>query len=340
MINNKKIFFLSDIKKKILFHKNNCKEYYNFINNQKININKINNIEDLPFMHINMFKKFDLYSCKKKEIINQLNSSGTSGTASKIYLDKKNSINQKKILKNILIEKFGSKRLPFLIIDKNPLKEKNKVSFNAKIAAILGFALIGYDNTYLLDEDGNIDYKILNQFLKKYSNKDFLIFGFTYTVYEELFNKLKINNLRFSFDNAILLHGGGWKKMHSKSINNDKFKERLKKKLKINKVINYFGFVEQTGTVFLECSEFGYFHTNRYTDIIVRDFELKLSKKNVKGVLQSLSLVPSSYPGNSLLLEDQASFFGDKCKCGLRGKIFKIHERLKKAEIRGCSDTL
>ena len=28
----------------------------------------------------------------------------------------------------------------------------------------------------------------------------------------------------------------------------------------------------------------------------------------------------------------------DNCKCGLKGKYFNVHGRVKEAEIRGCSD--
>ena len=29
----------------------------------------------------------------------------------------------------------------------------------------------------------------------------------------------------------------------------------------------------------------------------------------------------------------------DDCKCGRKGKYFLVHGRIKKAELRGCSDT-
>ena len=44
------------------------------------------------------------------------------------------------ILTRIVEETLGKKRLPMLIIDQNP-KLTNRSSFNAKAAAIFGFAL-------------------------------------------------------------------------------------------------------------------------------------------------------------------------------------------------------
>ena len=39
-------------------------------------------------------------------------------------------------------------------------------------------------------------------------------------------------------------------KLEKIKIDNSEFKNRLKKKLKIKNIINYYGFVEQTGSIF------------------------------------------------------------------------------------------
>ena len=53
-----------------------------------------------------------------------------------------------------------------------------------------------------------------------------------------------------------------------------------------------------------------------------------------------VSVLPGSYPGHSLLTEDEGVILGeDDCPCGRKGKYFHILGRLKNAEIRGCSDT-
>lgn len=329
--------YLNLIKKKIFKHKNNCKNYENFLNSKKININKIKKLRDVPFIHVNMFKEYDLISVNKNKIYLQLNSSGTSGKKSKIFLDKKNSINQKKYLKKILQNEFGKNRYPFLILGQNPLFIKDRSKLGAQIAAFLGFSLIGRNFFYLKDKNNQIDYVGLNNFLKKFNKEKILIFGFTSSVYEILVNQLKENKIKFSFSNATIIHGGGWKKLHKLGLTNTNLKRMIKKKYKIKSIINYFGFVEQTGSIFLECS-MGNFHSNEITKIYVRDKNLNLSKKNEEGILQCISLVPSSYPGNSIILEDKAIFKGNNCKCGKPGKIFTVTGRLSKADVRGCSD--
>ena len=329
--------YLTTIKKRILKHKNNCKNYKNFLNSKKVKINKIKKLKDVPFIHVNMFKEYDLISVKKKEISLQLNSSGTSGKQSKIFLDKKNSINQKKYLTKILQNEFGLKRYPFLILGQNPLFIKDRSRFAAQVAAFLGFSLIGRNFFYLKDKNNQIDYSGLNIFLRKYSKEKFLIFGFTSSVYEILISQLNKNKIKFSLSNSTIIHGGGWKKLNNLGLTNSDLKKSIYKKYRIKKLINYFGFVEQTGSIFLECS-LGNFHTNEITNIYVRDKNLNLSKRNEEGILQCISIVPSSYPGNSIILEDKAIFKGKNCKCGKPGKIFTVTGRLSKTEVRGCSD--
>ena len=52
------------------------------------------------------------------------------------------------------------------------------------------------------------------------------------------------------------------------------------------------------------------FIASNYSDIIIRD-ENKISKK-VKNLVQLLSLLPTSYPGHSILTEDIGEIVHDK----------------------------
>ena len=90
----------------------------------------------------------------------------------------------------------------------------------------------------------------------------------------------------------------------------------------------------------MECEE-GYLHTPDFADVIVRDTEtLGVAEDGHVGLLQVLSLVPKSYPGHSLITEDLGAVYGtDTCRCGRKGKYFKVFGRVPKAEARGCSDT-
>ena len=143
---------------------------------------------------------------------------------------------------------------------------------------------------------------------------------------------------KINLSNSILLHGGGWKKLERYKISNEKFSKILKSRYKINKIINYYGLVEQTGSIYFECEE-GFFHTSNYSDILIKNNYLEECDHGKKGLVQLISLLPKSYPGHNIITEDIGAIYGvDNCKCKRNGKIFKIFGRVKNSETRGCSD--
>ena len=78
----------------------------------------------------------------------------------------------------------------------------------------------------------------------------------------------------------------------------------------ISKVHNYYGMVEQTGSIFTECKS-GYFHTTIFSDIFIIDKNFEIQKFNKKGLIQLISLIPTSYPGHNILTEDIGEIIGE-----------------------------
>tara|TARA_B110001454_G_scaffold195091_1_gene197124 strand:- start:144 stop:1205 length:1062 start_codon:yes stop_codon:yes gene_type:complete len=335
---NRKAYFLRNIAKLTKFHINKSKKYKKILNFLKFN-KKIIKIEDVPFIPSRLFKEIELKSIPNSMIFKTLTSSGTStGQLSKIYLDKENAVNQIKALNKIMFSILGSKRLPMLIIDRDP-KVEDRSTFNAKSAAIYGFSLFGRSHTFLLNKNNEINYDLLNKFIKKFGDKKFFIFGFTSSIFEFLITKLNNQLLKLKFKNGILLHGGGWKKMIDLKIDNVTFKKKLLSKLSLKKVYNYYGLIEQTGSIFLECQKCGHFVTSIFSDILIRDKNFKLVNNGERGFIQLLSLLPTSYPGHSILTEDIGEIVKkNNCSCSKLGKQFIVYGRAEESEIRGCSD--
>jgi len=337
---NNKINFKRKISSIIYHHYNNCPKYKKILDFINFDFSKKIRLREFPYLPVNLFKEEDLLSIPKNKIFKVLNSSGTSGNKlSKIYLDKENSYNQVKALNNIMREILGKKRLPMLIID-NFTDNLDRSNFNAKIAAINGFSIFGKNHTYLLNNNRQIDYKILNNFLTKYGDEPFLIFGFTFKIYENLIKNLSLKKSLRDFSKGIIVHGGGWKKLNNLKIDNNKFKIFLKDKLNVKKVFNYYGLIEQTGSIFLECLNCNSFRTNQYTEVLIRDKNLNILPEGKKGFVQLFSLLPKSYPGNIILTEDIGEIVkkNNNCKFCKNETNFLIHGRFPKSIIRGCSD--
>ena len=137
-----------------------------------------------------------------------------------------------------------------------------------------------------------------------------------------------------------MIHGGGWKKLQAQAVSMEDFKKGIQEVSEIKQVYDYYGMAEQTGCIYLEC-EYGHLHASTYSDILIRNMQdFSVCEIGTEGTIQVLSPMARSYPGHSILTEDQGILLGiDDCPCGKKGKYFKVTGRMQHAEVRGCSDT-
>lgn len=317
-----------------------CSSYAKMMNAVGLNVDNIQSYYDLPFLPVSLFKELALKSISEDEVFKILTSSGTTGQAvSKIYLDKEAASRQQKTLVKIVSSFTGASRLPMLIID-SPSVIKNRAMFSARGAGILGFSIFGADRTYALNDEMEIDFSAIEAFLERHQGQKILLFGFTFMIWQHFYKELLKSEKKIDLSNGILIHGGGWKKLISEAVSPEEFKKHLTDVCGLSDIHDYYGMVEQTGCIYMQC-EYGHMHCSNFSDVIVRrSNDFGICDVNEKGIIQVVSILPESYPGHSLLTEDEGILLGeDNCPCGRKGKYFKILGRLKNAEIRGCSDT-
>jgi phenylacetate-coenzyme A ligase PaaK-like adenylate-forming protein len=333
---NKELIHLTE------FHYVNSPLYKNMLDALVLNIKDFKNYTDIPFLPVRLFKELDLLSVSPEYIVKTMTSSGTTGQkVSKIYLDKETSLNQTKVLTSIVSNYLGKKRIPMLILDSSDIL-KNRSMFSARGAGILGFSMFGSTRDYLFNSEMRLDIQLLEEFLLKNRDQKIFMFGFTFMIWQHFYKELKKNQYRPDLSNAILIHGGGWKKIQNEFVDSVQFKKCLNEVcgIKPDNIHDYYGMVEQTGSIYMECEE-GYLHAPIFSDIIIRrSIDFSIANFGEEGIIEVLSILPKSYPGHALLTEDKGIIFGeDDCKCRRLGKYFKITGRLQNAEIRGCSDT-
>jgi hypothetical protein len=234
---------------------------------------------------------------------------------------------------------FGFSRVPMLIVDSKDTISDRK-DFNARAAGILGFSMFGSEIFYALNGDYTLNLEAISQFKEKCKSNQGLVFGFTSMIWRNLIVPLELQQAHFKLPDSSLLHGGGWKNMQVEGISNESFKVEIFSKLGISNVVNYYGMIEQTGSVFMECSS-GFLHSSMFSNVIVRDHgNFEPLSDGDWGLIQLQSLLPISYPGHSILTEDVGMIYpGLECVCGRKGKRIAIKGRVPQAEIRGCSDT-
>lgn len=331
------------LKELTIRHEQNCPEYAKMLKSIDFDCDKVESYEQLPFLPVRLFKELELRSVPQEEVFKTMTSSGTTGQAvSKIYLDRETASNQQKTMVKIVSEFTGAGRMPMLIID-CPSVVKNRMMFSARGAGILGFSMFGADKAYALNDDMQLDVEAMQAFLKKHEGKKIFLFGFTFMIWQHFYKelvRLSEEGVRFDLSNGVLIHGGGWKKLVSEAVSPEEFHQRLLDVCGLDRIHDYYGMVEQTGCIYMQC-ECGHLHASIFSDVIIRNpKDFSVCERGETGIIQVVSAIPESYPGHSLLTEDEGILLGeDDCPCGRKGKYFKILGRLKNAEIRGCSDT-
>ncbi len=324
-------------------HSENCPEYSRMLKAVNVDPDKISSYKDIPFLPVRLFKEMELKSVSKEDVVKTMTSSGTTGqSVSKIFLDRVTAANQQKTMVKIVSDFIGSDRMPMIIID-CPSVVKDRAMFTARGAGVLGFSIFGSKKIYALDDDMKLNVEAVQEFLERFKGQKILLFGFTFMVWQHFYKellRLRKEGVTFDLSNGILIHGGGWKKLVSEAVSHDEFHQRLKDACGLYRIHDYYGMAEQTGCIYMEC-ECGHLHASIFSDVITRratDFsECDIGEK---GIIQVVSTIPESYPGHSLLTEDEGIIEGiDDCPCGRKGKYFKVLGRLANAEIRGCSDT-
>ncbi|SDB15666.1 acyl-protein synthetase [Eubacterium oxidoreducens] len=322
------------------YHKRHCEEYRRFLKVQGIESEAFQEENEIPYLPVRIFKDMELRSIEKEDVFKVMTSSGTTGQqVSRIYLDKETAAHQQKTLSKIMQEFLGKKRIPMLIID-TPSVIKNRQMFSARGAGILGFSMFGSKKMYALDDDMKLDVEGVRAFVREHEGEPIFIFGFTFMIWQYFYKPLKEAGIHLNLERGIMVHGGGWKKLVSEAVEPLQFHKCMKEVAGIESVHDYYGMVEQTGCVYMECEE-GHLHASVFSDVIMRRAEdFSECEIGEEGIVQVLSMIPKSYPGHSILTEDKGIILGvDDCPCKRKGKYFKITGRIKQAEVRGCSDT-
>jgi hypothetical protein len=319
-------------------HRDHCEPYARALRVMHPHGEHATRLEQVPYLPVTVFKTHALSSVPESDVFKVLTSSGTTGQVpSRIFLDRETAARQTRALVQIMTHVLGPQRLPMILVDTKSVF-KNRQSFSARGAGLLGMANFGRDHFYALDDDMQLDEAGLRAFLDKHDGKPILIFGFTFMVW--LYFMPAIARMQADLSRALLIHSGGWKKLVEQSVDNARFKASLREASGLARVYNFYGMVEQVGSVFLECDH-GVLHAPSFADVIARDVRsLEAAPFGQQGVLQVLSALPTSYPGHSLLTEDLGTVLGeDDCACGRKGKYFLVRGRVARAELRGCSDT-
>jgi hypothetical protein len=291
-------------------------------------------IADLPWLPVRLFKTHELKSIPDEAVFRVLTSSGTTGQRpSRIHLDRQAAAAQARALAATMRAVLGGRRLPMLVADSRSVVTGPALS--ARGAGVLGMMNFGRDHVFLLDPQGRPDPGALDAFLAAHGHEPYLIFGFTFMAWLYLYELARGRDL----GRGVLIHSGGWKKLADRAVDNAEFRRRFAEDTGLTRIHNFYGMVEQIGTVFLEGPDGGGLYCPDFADVVVRDPETWAEAPvGVPGLIEVVSTLPTSYPGHVLLTEDLGVVHGVD-DGAWPGKRFSVLGRLPRAEARGCGDT-
>ncbi len=319
-------------------HREHCPAYEKLVSRLRPDFEQARTCAEAPYLPVGLFKSHELRSVPQEEVQLVMTSSGTTGQqVSRIFLDRETARRQTIALSKIMQAILGPDRLPMLVVDaRETLADRRNLS--ARGVGVLGMMSFGRGHLFCLDAEMRLQVEELKRFLVKHGDKPFLLFGFTFMVWQYLYQPMR--ELGLDLSNGILIHSGGWKKLQEQAVDNQAFKAALNQACGIERVYNFYGMVEQVGSVFLEGDD-GWLHPPAFSDVIVRNPETwREAAIGEPGIIQVVSALPRSYPGHSILTEDLGVIRAvDNESVGRMGRAFEVIGRIPRAELRGCSDT-
>ena len=323
-----------------------CEPYGRFLDRLGPPIDDWQTPADVPPLPVTMFKRRLLSAVPPEKVVRELRSSATTGQQpSRIVVDKTTAFRQSRALASILKEHIGARRRPLLVLDAEDSVADGD-SLTARGAAVRGIGNFGRPTVFALRrlESGDLepDWPCIEAFFDEHRDGPVLLFGFTFIVWTRLVAEALRRGVSFRAPEAVLLHSGGWKKLIAEAVSKDEFSRGAADVLgcAVAQVYDFYGMVEQVGTVFVDC-ESGNKHAPAFADVIIRrPLSLAPVDPGETGIIEVISTLPTSYPGHALMTEDQGVLVGTgDCPCGRKGTYFRFAARIERTELRGCGDT-
>jgi hypothetical protein len=340
----KATFLLEQLHELLEHHCTRCPPYANVVADwYQQGGREAGTLEAYPFLPVTVFKEYDLRSTAEAGM--RLESSATtSGTASKIFVDKATRKRQTISATKVLSDFIGAQKRPYVVFDLEATV-RGTASLGARGAAILSLAhhaskfyFVGHE----VEGQLRLNPQALQGALAEIGPEAFVAYGFTYILYQ-MHQQLREHGLALPsvHPETVFLHSGGWKRLTEMAVDKASFNQTIAGVWGISPqhVIDFYGAVEQIGVPYPDCAA-GRKHVPYWAEIIVRRPDsLAPAAVGETGLLQLLNCLPLSAPNHSVLTEDLGVIeLLDGCQCGRRGTAFTFQGRAPRAELRGCSD--
>ena len=303
----------------------------------------IADVAQIPWLMVNVFKKYHLASVPESEIVTTFTSSGTTGQKSHISWDQ-NSFDRQTAMRSKIIASYGltsTAKVNYLCFTYAP-----------EIAGGKGapFAHNMYTNFappaekyFAIYPDGEgkefFSAKQCADKLQAFAETGLPLrmVGFPAFAWRTL-HYLVEKDIRLCFpDDSLIIFAGGWKAMADEAIPQEIFAEYVEQYLGIPKarIRDIYGFVEH-GVPYVTC-EHGHFHLPIYSRAFARKpGTLEVLPEGERGLLHVISPYNTAQPNISVLATDYVSI-NSGCKCGRKSQYIQLLGRAGVQKHQGCA---
>ncbi len=341
--------FFEAVKEVFSHHYENCEIYRKVCEQENFspdNLKSYSDISNIPWIMVNVFKKYHLTSVPEEKIVKTFTSSGTSGQKSHISWDE-DSFKRQSLMRENIIKNFGlitSSKVNYLCFTYSPeIAGQKGAAFAHSMYTTFAPAAEKFFAIHP-DSEGKefFDPAECVEHLKKFESTGLAlrIVGFPAFAWRTL-EYLAKRNIKFDFSHkdSLIIFGGGWKAMADEEIPKDVFNFYVEKYLNIprSQIRDIYGFVEH-GVPYVSC-EYGSFHVPIYSRVFVRKpGTLELLPKGEKGLLHMISPYNTAQPNLSILSTDYG-ILRENCECGRKTPYIELAGRAGISKHQGCAIT-
>jgi phenylacetate-coenzyme A ligase PaaK-like adenylate-forming protein len=339
--------FLLAMKENLSWHCERSEFFRKFLNEGKVIINDLSNIDQIPFIIATYFKWHELRSIPDNEVFLHLTSSGTTGQKSQMYFDEWTIKSAQRMVDNIFDYyqwNTPNQKVNYLLFTYAPtegakLGTAYTDNFLCKYAPAND---VCYALKYLGNEGHRFEVSNVIETILKFNENGLplRIFGFPAFFYFTLLKmkELKIPPIKLHADSLVFL-GGGWKGHQDKMIHKNELYQLANELLGIplERLRDGFGSVEHC-VPYIECARHQ-FHIPVWSRVLIRDVKtLEVLPEGEVGYLQFISPYITSAPASSVLMTDLARVYKNKkCSCGLNAPYFEIVGRAGVSQNKSCA---
>lgn len=340
--------FLDAVRDACAWHMERCEIFRTLCCQEGFSPEQIRNIDDLPripWLMVNVFKRYHLTSVPESEIVATFTSSGTTGQASHIAWDR-GSMERQDAMRSAIMAGMGlvsDRPVNYLIFAYAPDIAGAKGAAHAQ-SRYAGFAPAA-DSFYAIHagEKGEpaFDAAECIDRLRAFSVTGLPVrmIGFPAFAWRVLC-EMERTDVRLLFpEESLFILAGGWKAAQNEAVPKTVFADIAAARLGIpaTRIRDVYGFVEH-GVPYMTC-EAGRFHVPVYSRAFVRKpGTMEVLPKGERGLLHVVSPYNLAQPSLAVLSTDYV-ILGDDCPCGKRTATMEIAGRAGVSKHQGCAIT-